>query len=56
MDKKQRSLVQQKAKKTYQRNRYIRWLYSQGEENMAQIGRQYGLTRQAIRKIISEEK
>jgi len=56
MDKKQRSLVQQKAKKTYKRNQYIRWLYDQGEENMAEIGQAYGISRQAIRKIINEGK
>jgi len=55
MNKQQRSILQQKAKKTYKRNQYIRWLYSQGEENMAEIGRQYGITRQAVRKIINEQ-
>jgi len=55
MNKQQRSILQQKAKKTYKRNQYIRWLYSQGGEgNMAEIGRQYGITRQAVRKIINE--
>ncbi len=53
MDKKQSSIIQQKARKTYKRNCYIRWIHKQGE-NMAEIGRQQGLSRQSIRKIISE--
>lgn len=55
MNKQQRSILQQQAHKTYKRNQYIRWLYSQGnEKNMAEIGRTYGITRQAVRKIINE--
>ncbi len=57
MNKKQRSILQQKAKKTYKRNQYIRWLYKKGGEgNMAEIGRAYGISRQAVRKIINETK
>lgn len=57
MNQKQRSILQQKAKGTYKRNEYIRWLYKKGGEgNMAEIGRAYGITRQAVRKIINETK
>lgn len=53
MDKIQSSLIQQKAKGTLKRNQYIRFLHKQGE-NMAEIGRQLSLSRQTVRKIISE--
>ena len=43
----------QKATGTFKRNEYIRWLFLQGE-SMAEIGRQHNLTRQAVRKIVSE--
>ena len=43
----------QKAAGTFKRNEYIRWLFLQGE-SMAEIGRQHNLTRQAVRKIVSE--
>ena len=53
MDKKQRSIIQQKARATFKRNQYIRWLHKQGE-NMAEIGRQQGLSRQMVWKIVNE--
>lgn len=49
-----RSILQQKAHATYNRNQQIRQLYKV-EKNMASIGRMFKLPRQAIRKIISEE-
>lgn len=55
MDKITRSILQQKAHRTYKRNQIIRSLYKQGE-NMAEIGRQFRLTRQGIWKIIQELK
>jgi hypothetical protein len=54
MDKIKNSIMQQRAHKTYDRNKYIRWLYAQGDKNMAEIGREHNLTRQMIRKIIME--
>ena len=54
MDRKQSSVIQQKARGTFKRNQYIRWLHKQGE-NMAEIGRQVNLSRQVVRKIVSEE-
>jgi len=53
MEAKRLSITHQKAKGTYQRNQQIRKLFRDGE-NMAQIGRWFKLTRQAVRKIISE--
>jgi len=53
MDKVKLSKLMQKARGTYTRNQYIRWLHSQGK-NMAEIGREHHLSRQSIRKIISE--
>ncbi len=53
MDKLERSKLMQKAKETYTRNQYIRWLHRQGK-NMAEIGREHKLSRQMIRKIINE--
>ena len=53
MDTKRRSITQQKARGTYQRNQQIRTLFTSGE-NMAQIGRWFKLPRQVIRKIVSE--
>jgi len=53
MNSKDRSILHQKAHGTYKRNEIIRQLHAQGE-NCAELGRQFKLTRQAIRKIISE--
>lgn len=53
MDSKELSILHQKAKGTYQRNQQIRGLAMDGE-NYAQIGRWFNLSRQAIRKIVSE--
>ena len=53
MDSITSSLLQQKAKGTFQRNKQIRQLAKDGE-NYAQIGRWFKLTRQSIRKIVSE--
>ena len=53
MDTNQFSKLMQKARGTYTRNQYIRWLHSQGK-NMAEIGREHHLSRQTVRKIISE--
>jgi len=54
MDKTALSILHQKAKGTYKRNEYIRKLFSQDGENYAEIGRQFHITRQAIRKIVQE--
>lgn len=51
MNSTQRSTIQEKAKGTYQRNQSIRLLYAE-YGNMAELGRQFKLSRQAIRKII----
>jgi len=53
MDKLERSKLMQKAKGTYIRNQYIRWLHNQGK-NMAEIGREHNLSRQMVRKIVME--
>ena len=54
MEKKKLSILHQKAKGTYHRNQQIRWLANDGSGNYAQIGRWFHLSRQAIRKIVSE--
>ncbi len=47
------SVIQQKARGTYDRNQQIRKLYLAGViVNMAELGRIYKITRQAVRKII----
>ena len=53
MDTKRLSITHQKAKGTYQRNQQIRKLFQEGE-SMAQVGRWFKLSRQAVRKIVSE--
>jgi len=53
MNTKHRSIIQQQARGTYQRNQQIRKLFNNGA-NMAEIGRWFKLTRQAIRRIVSE--
>jgi len=53
MDKERLSITHQKAKGTYLRNKQIRSLFNAGE-SMAQVGRWFKLTRQAVRKIVSE--
>jgi len=53
MDKKRLSITHQKAKGTFERNQQIRALFKSGE-NMAQIGRWFKITRQAVRKIVNE--
>jgi len=53
MDKKRLSIIHQKAKGTYQRNQQIRQLEKEGE-NMAQIGRWFKISRQAVRYIVNE--
>ena len=52
MDKIKNSILQQKAHGTWDRNQYIRYLYKT-VGNMAEVGRQFHLTRQAIRKIVT---
>ena len=47
------SITHQKAKGTYQRNQQIRKLFQDGE-SMAQIGRWFHLSRQAVRYIVGE--
>ena len=54
MDREKLSIIQQKACKTYERNCYIRLLNRRGK-NMAEIGRMFKLSRQTIRKIVSED-
>jgi len=56
MERRDRSILQQKASGTYDRNRYIRFLYKAdgSDNNMAALGRKFGITRQAIRRIVSE--
>ena len=53
MNSQQASILQQKARGTYQRNEQIRQLARTGT-NFAQLGRWFKLTRQSIRKIVSE--
>jgi len=53
MEKRKLSILHQKVKGTYQRNQQIRKL-ANGGENYASIGRWFKLSRQAIRKIVSE--
>jgi len=53
MDSKEFSILHQKARGTYQRNQQIRKLYRDGE-NMAQIGRWFKLSRQAVRGIVKQ--
>jgi len=53
MDKIKNSILQQKAHGTWERNLYIRFLYKT-LENMAEVGRRVKLSRQAVRKIVSE--
>tara|TARA_Y100000310_G_scaffold280251_1_gene299844 strand:- start:23 stop:193 length:171 start_codon:yes stop_codon:yes gene_type:complete len=53
MNQRRLSITHQKAKGTYQRNQQIRKLFHDGD-NMAEIGRWFKLSRQAVRKIISE--
>ncbi len=53
MDKLELSKLMQRAKGTYIRNQYIRWLHRQGKNN-AEIGREHNLSRQMVRKIINE--
>jgi len=50
MNKKESSILQQKARGTYKRNELIRLLHSQGE-NFAWLGKQFRMSRQAVRKI-----
>ena len=51
MNTQQRSLIQQQARGTEQRNQSIKLLYAQCG-NMAELGRQFRMSRQAIRKIV----
>jgi len=53
MEAKRLSITHQKAKGTYQRNQQMRRLFAEGE-SYAQIGRWFKITRQAVRKIVSE--
>lgn len=53
MDKIKLSILQQKAHGTFKRNELIRQMKRQGE-NMAEIGRQFRLSRQQVRIIVSE--
>jgi Mor family transcriptional regulator len=53
VDTKSLSIIQQKARGTYQRNQQIRQLVSNGE-NMAQVGRWFKLSRQAVRQIVAQ--
>ena len=55
MNTKDRSILQQKAYNTLTRNRYIIFLHSQGE-NMAAIGREVGISRQRVNKILKRER
>ena len=48
------SKLMQRARGTYARNQYIRWLHRQGKKNMAEIGREHNLSRQMVNKIIKE--
>ena len=51
MDHTERSRIQEKAAGTEKRNELIRSLHAQGE-NMAELGRQFKLSRQAVRRIV----
>ena len=53
MEVKRLSILHQKAKGTYLRNQQIRKLCRDGE-NMAQIGRLFRLSRQAVRAIVNQ--
>ena len=48
------SELMQRARGTWDRNEYIRYLHCERHLNFAQIGRQMGLSRVAVRKIVSE--
>ncbi len=51
MNTAQRSIIQEKARGTYNRNEYIRFCYTKND-NMSEIARQFHMSRQAIRKIV----
>ena len=53
MDSQERSILQQKAHDTYERNEYIRMLHRQGK-SLASIGRQFRMSRQAVFKIVAK--
>ena len=54
MEANQVSVLQEKARGTYNRNKEIRRLARDGH-NFAQIARRYSLTRQAIRAIVVKQ-
>ena len=52
MNKTERSIQKQKEKGTLERNAYIQWLYFKRGKTQAEIGRQYGHSRQWAFKIL----
>ena len=55
MESKQRRIIQEKAKGTYQRNQSIRLLFDQ-YGNQAEVARQFNISRQRVQQLIKKAK